>query len=223
MDLVIKTYEKLYTPPPSTKNDPVYYLNYTINTTVRDSAKGVNSQSTVEVIMNNKQAHLISNEMTIYEDDVQSFTIIPSWAIIYRGEPTLTRDKNERFKSLAMFQEDLFNTANVRNCTELQLDNTNADRQVVLEFDEENGKELGMSTLTFFLNTRSKTLQKMVTVHPASNDVKQVEYTINQISYDYETKVLDVPIVSLLFDKEQELLPKYRNYTLKDRRNPSGE
>ena len=98
------------------------YLNYSVNTTLRDGKQGPGSKSSVEVIMNNKQARIISKEISVYQDEFQSFTILPTRKTIYQGESTLNLDNNKRLNSLSMLQDAIFDVSIVKDCKDFDLE-----------------------------------------------------------------------------------------------------
>ena len=72
-----------------------------------------------------------------------------------------------------------------------------------MEFDSEGEKRLNMKILTFHLNTSAQTMDKIIIELPTPNEIERVEYIFKEINYDYKTDILDQPIRSELFNKDQ--------------------
>ncbi len=221
MDLVKQAYEKRNFPPQSDNQDHVYYLGYQIKTIFREKRQIPHHISDVKVFINQKQTHFISNEMSIYQDESSSFTVIPDRKVIYWGGSSMNMAKEIRLKNFSLLQDKLLDLAKVQECNDIRLENSKANKQVILLLEEEAQKSFPYDRVTFLIDTAEQYIHQVFLDYPEPNKISRIEVTFNEMSYNYQTHILDKPLISLFFNEKGELLPEYKDYQLIDQRKQS--
>ncbi len=219
LELVRNIYKKLNTHEQTLSIDKVYYLDYQVKTKMRDTIRYRDTVSHIEVYTNNKRAQMLSDEMSVYQDEIHCFTVLPSQKIINWNDSHMNLGKEMRIKSIASFQDKLFEVAEVDECNDIQEATVKANKQVVLVLDKESQRQFPYVSLTFQIDTEQQTIHKILIDYPEPHKIARIELTFNDIVYDYKTDKLDKPVISLIFNEKQELLPKYKDFKLIDRRS----
>lgn len=219
LEVIKQAYKKRNSPPSSSDQTQIYYLDYQITTILRDPTS--NHITDVKVFIDQKQVRFLSREMSIYQDESNSFTVIPDRKMIYWGDSSMNLAKEMRVKGVANLQNKLFDLVEVTQCKDVELPNSKADKQIALQLDDQAQKSFPYERVTFIIDTTELFIHKVILDYPKPSKIARIEITFNEMSYNYKTDILDEPLMSLFFDDKQELLPKYEGYRLIDHRRSS--
>ena len=127
-------------------------------------------------------------------------------------------EKEMRAQSLLSFQETLFEVAQVQQCEDVEMGGGSPGKKIVLVLDAEGRKRFPMYRLTFWIAPEADTLHKVLLEYPVPRKIDCIEITFNAIDYNYKTNALVTSILSLIFDQNGDLLPKYKAFKVIDRR-----
>jgi hypothetical protein len=210
-------YKKMNSIPETTDGKTIYYMNFNIKTTLRKQSLEP-SLSDVELMVGKNQMRYLSREMVIYEDEKNSFTVIPSRETIYWGDSNIGHNKNQREKRMTILQDTLFDLCSLEECRNVNQSKEGYDRIIVLKASSEAQKLFGMNKLTFFVNSITDQIKKISIEYPDNNQVSSVEMTYNSINYNYQKNNFSRPVKSFFMDDKQELLSAYKQYQLIDNR-----
>jgi hypothetical protein len=217
LDLVRRTYAHLSRPAADEK---AHRLRYSVHTVPRKPAGDAGSRSTVEVILNGHQVRLTSPELLSYQDKESSITILPVRKTVTIGPSTMDLHRDKRVQDLTLFQDKLFDSAVVESCVSLPTgDGEPARKRVVATIDEGARRRFPMRRLTYEVDESGDHVRRVLMEYPESHKLDRVEITFEAIDYDYETRELESPIRSAVFDDQGRLLPQYSGFKVVDRRS----
>lgn len=213
LSLVKECYRNLnYAPAENTNN--IYYLHYSANTVMRDSSKNNNSRTEAKMYLSNKKVRLLSNEMEVYQDEEDAFTVLPSKKTIYRSYPTLNFDKENRKKQLSMLQDTLLSMSEVSSCKVVK--ENKADKEVVLIPNAKAKQLFGVGKMVFYINSAEKNIEKVIINYLPPKEILSVTYAFHSVEYNYKTDILIKPVLPLFIDKSGQLIPEYKGYRFID-------
>jgi len=196
-------------------------VNYTVHTIMRDRVRYPDSLLPIEVFMNREQVRLLSQEISVYQDETDNLTVLPGCQVIFWDDSTLKWERGTRLKTLLMLPEAFFELARVRACREIQFKVGKAGKQVVLALPSEMRKPFPMQTLTFQINPAEQSLHQVLIEYLESHPTERIEISFHEINFDSQTDVLNEPVREAFFNEKQKLLPKYSGFRLIARRSRS--
>jgi hypothetical protein len=221
LDLVRHTYAQLRRPAADGR---VYRLHYTVHTVRRRQVGATESRSTVEVLLNRHQVRLTSPELVSYQDEESSITILPAREVVMIGPSSRDLQREKRLQNLTLFQDELFDAAVVESCVSVPASGEDpARKRVILGLDEDGRRRFPMRRITYEVDESGDRVRRVLMEYPQTHALDRVEITFHEIDYDYETRELDSPIRSAVFDGRGRLLEKYSDFEIVHRGVTGGD
>lgn len=201
------------------KEDRVAFVSYEVITTNRPQGPKEQEESrhsTVRTYAGQQQYRFISDDIEVYQDKDDLFTVIPMRKVIYRANAGIKTNGDERLRQMKQLQDTLFRNSDRVICTKLT--GSGADKLVTL-FPAKKWVELTqIASVDYYLNSEKKELQRQVIHYTNLKKLKSVEYIFREIDYDHRLVSLRQPVKSLFMDGNK-LRPAYAGYQLIDVRD----
>lgn len=202
------------------QNDQVAFVSYEVVTTSRPQGpkeQAESRRSMVRTYAGQQQYRFISDDIEVYQDQQESFTVIPARRTIYRSHSGVKGKGDERLRQMKQLQDTLFLHADHTSCTKLNTTG-GADKLVTL-FPAKKWTELTqIASVDYYLNSDKKTLVRQVIHYTNLKKLKSVEYIFREIDYNYKQVSLRQPVKSLFMDGGK-LRQRYAGYQLVDVRD----
>jgi hypothetical protein len=214
LQMVRRLYSKLNTSPEPGK---IYQIRYTTHARARRNGKPVDYTQSVRIVMSVRRMHMQSKDMEVYHDGNYAYTVIPANKRIYLTDSDLEGARESRMNMLATFQDSLFSMCSVVRCSDTH-EGGDGGKSVLLQLDARGRARYGINTLTVFIDPKQQTIRKLSVAYVAGRQLESVEITVDGVDRDYKTNEFNAPVHSMFLDAQQQLLPKYRGYTLVDNR-----
>lgn len=206
------------------QKDKVVFVSYEVVTTRRAQApKGreESQRSMVKTYASQQQYRFISEDIEVYQDQEESFTVIPSRKVVYRAYAGIRGNGDERRRKMLQLQDSLFRNCDHVVCTKMSEAGT-ADKLVSL-FPSKAWTDLTQITsVDYYLNSSKKELIRQVIHYTAFKKLKHVEYIFHEIDYDHKQVTLSRPVKSLFMDGNK-LRDTYKGYQLLDVRHEKNK
>ncbi len=219
LDLVRAAYHQMNSTEKYPGSDNIYFLNYDLSVFMRDSLKYPPQKTQIRILKKQLRSHMVSEELSVYQDSMDVFTIMDDRKTIYRDKPgSLQLINQARTAQAIMLQDTLLALGEVVECNNIDGRKKKADKQITLAFTEEDRKVLPYERLTFHIDSKNNYIHKILVRYPAAHQMARIEIVYKELNYNYKTTLLDKPVASLIFDSKGKLLPKYKKYTMVDNR-----
>lgn len=209
---------------PAAGKHNVFYMRYTMRTVTADSAKDGVISSNVEMLANGNNIEVKSADAILYQDGKDAFMVLPKRKLIMRSDADHKNMQSDRHRArLELLQDTVFSFCTVEKCGNL----ANGDKQVELVLNQKGKDLLGLGRILFVYSPVTKLFKKVrIQYAPYSRnlpgEVKWIEYSFQEISYDYKKKKPSAS-VEKLFMSGGKLVSAYAGYQLIDnryRKNP---
>lgn len=203
----------------NTENGYVY-MNFTMNTKLSETVKTKDQfiQSDIEYIVGKNKMHYLSNDMKVYCDEKDNFTILPSRKLIVWTNSLMESGQGTRMKSYQVLQDSMFLTSRLLSC-EVKSDNAKTyDKVIAIEPVNNSKKQYLYNKITFYINTSTNEIKKVVINYPPKSDYSSIEVIYNKVQYNYQSKELALTAKEWLFTSNGNLQDKYKTFKLIDER-----
>ncbi|MBI2968992.1 MAG: hypothetical protein HYY40_14415 [Bacteroidetes bacterium] len=212
---VRECYKKMNNPDAELKKNNLYYLNYTVLNTMRDTALLATSGGTFEVLLAPGFARLLSDQVEVYQDITDAFMIIPSRKIIYHTASALRKAQESMKKEMMIIQDTLFTLAAEESCREITLADGTCYKEVILVIRGMARQAFKIEKMTFQLSAEKQFIHKIVIQFTPEKEIAQTEVTFNALDYNYKKPVKNnTPVARHFLDGNGRLLARYTGYEL---------
>lgn len=196
------------------------YINYTQIT----NFKQVNvsdprlSKTNVEFIVGKNQMHYKSNEVSVYMDSIDNFTVVPMRKIVFWSNSLLEQKKKERVNGFNILQDSLFSVCKLINCRQEYNVEEGYNKVVEMEPFERAKKVFQYRKIVFYINTETKSIKKIYLEFLPKSDYTSIELIYNKIEKNYLKENLNSPVKKIFVSTNNKLKGEYKDYKLVDNR-----
>ena len=111
----------------------------------------------------------------------------------------------------------------VVECVPVTAKAEHADRRIVLELTDNGRRLFHVSRVTLYINSARQSIRRIIAEYTPESVNTSLDITFEAIEGDYHTSAFDTPVASLIVDSRNNLLPKFRGYSLVDTRSQSNQ
>ncbi len=202
----------------SQMSDKIFYLNYTINTTLKQSLGGATNRSKAEVIANKSMTCFKSKEMNVYEDKKKSVSIVSSRKLIFINDYIGDKSKSGYLKYFSFMKDSLFYYSSVSFCGEDKIASGEACNRIQIKVNDNKVKMFNVRTIDFYFNKTDSVFKQINIKYNEQNNFSFLEVIFNKLDYNHhDSSELNDPLTEI-FDSNNVLKPFYREYKLIDNR-----
>ena len=196
------------------------YMSYTQIThlTQKQSSDPEQSKTTVECIIGKNQVHYKSNEISVYLDSVDNFTVIPIRKVVFWSNSLLERGKQKRIKDFNILQDSLFFACQLLSCKTVSAAE-GYNKVVEMAPEAKALKAFPYKKITFYIHTETQTIKRVFLELLEPREYKSIEIIYHKLELNYKKEDMNVPVKQLLLAKDNKLKGNYVNYKLVDNRN----
>ena len=212
---VRRFYKKMGDPPPQGK---VYSMSYTVDVRAKRAGKSRNISSKVRLLLSRDRMHMMTDEMEVYQDARQVFTIIPASRALYIHEGAADSGRDMRKKMVGALQDSLFAGCTVTKCTNMKGSDGREKRRFVLQMHEKVRKVHAVSAVTIVADVKRESIDMVEYNFVPGMEQEWMKVEVSDVDYDYRADAFGMPLYSMFFDARGSLTPKYRAYTVMDNR-----
>ena len=205
---------------PEETNKGNVYMNYTQITHFKQKAISdpATSKTTVEFIVGGEQIHYKSNEIAVYIDSIDNFTVVPMRKIIFWSNSLLEHKKKERIKDFNILQDSLFAECTLIDCRKEYNVEEGYNKVVEMAPLEKATKIYQYKKLVFYINSETQTIKKIYLEFLPKFDYTSIELIYNKIELNYEKENLKTPVKKIFVSANNKLKADYKDYKLVDNR-----
>lgn len=196
------------------------YINYTQITNFKQvnvSDPGL-SKTNVEFIVGKNQMHYKSNEVSVYMDSIDNFTVVPMRKMIFWSSSLLEQGKKERVKGFNILQDSLFSVCKLINCRQEYNVEEGYNKVVEMEPFERAKKVFQYRKIVFYINTETKSIKKIYLEFLPKSDYTSIELIYNKIELNYLKENFNSPVKKIFVSANNKLKGEYKDYKLVDNR-----
>lgn len=196
------------------------YINYTQITNFKQvnvSDPGL-SKTNVEFIVGKNQMHYKSNEVSVYMDSIDNFTVVPIRKIVFWSNSLLEQKKKERVNGFNILQDSLFSVCKLINCRQEYNVEEGYNKVVEMEPFERAKKVFQYRKIVFYINTETKSIKKIYLEFLPKSDYTSIELIYNKIEKNYLKENLNSPVKKIFVSANNKLKGEYKDYKLVDNR-----
>lgn len=196
------------------------YINYTQITNFKQvnvSDPGL-SKTNVEFIVGKNQMHYKSNEVSVYMDSIDNFTVVPMRKIVFWSNSLLEQKKKERVNGFNILQDSLFSVCKLINCRQEYNVEEGYNKVVEMEPFERAKKVFQYRKIIFYINTETKSIKKIYLEFLPKSDYTSIELIYNKIEKNYLKGNLNSPVKKIFVSANNKLKGEYKDYKLVDNR-----
>jgi hypothetical protein len=199
--------------------DAVVYMNYTLVTKMREKDDNGKDEITshIEMMMSEEQSRYLSEQVNVYMDTKDNFTVIPIRKMIFWSNSLMDVDKEKRLKNYNLLNDSLFTVCKLIDCKTLAKETGGYNKIITLSPVERARNIFKYEKIIFYINSTKKEIKKISIECLPSLSYKAVELTYNKIDYDYKID-LSKPVRDLFISKNEQLNKNYIGYKLADNR-----
>ena len=204
----------------SVSKQGITHISFSVKTIMRPSEKVDQpiTNSEVEMFCSGNQSRYISKEISVFEDETNSFTVIPNRKEIYWGNSVRNLEKDKRERKLFILQDTLFDLCTIKECKKIAATSEGCDQLIVIGSNEKLKKIYDISTISFWYNSSSKQVKKILIAYPNSIPIISMEANFKIMDYNYQGNDLSTSVKKLFIKSGDQLIEKYKGYKLIDNR-----
>ncbi len=196
-------------------DDKVYFFEYVVTTVSRDK-NTPSSNMKVEMLTTKNYSEVRSEQMVSYQDDKNSFVVIPFKNLIYWGDSQLGLADSAVTSGLGGLQLKVLNMCMVKECKEVSGSEGKFNKEIVLNPNDEIKKRFGFNELKFLVNSRTSKLYKTQISYVPQSKLASLGIVYETIDFDYKKASINYPVTTKFLTADGKLLPKYKGYKLID-------
>ncbi|MES2286131.1 MAG: hypothetical protein V4547_10615 [Bacteroidota bacterium] len=196
------------------------YINYTQITHLKQvnvSDPGL-SKTNVEFIVGKNQMHYKSDEISVYMDSVDNFTVVPIRKIVFWSNSLLEKGKKERVNGFNILQDSLFSVCKLINCRQEYNVEEGYNKIVEMAPVERATKLFQYRKVVFYINTETQTIKKIYLEFLPKFEYTGIELIYNKIEKNYLKENLNSPVKKIFVSANNQLKGDYKDYKLVDNR-----
>lgn len=196
------------------------YLNYTQITHFKqvNASDPAVSKTNVEFIAGKNQMHYKSNEISVYIDSIDNFTVVPLRKMIFWSGSLLEREKKERVNGFNILQDSLFSVCTLINCRQEYNVEEGYNKIVEMAPVERATKVFQYRKVVFYINTETKTIKKIYLEFLPKFEYTGIELIYNKMELNYSKEDLNSPVKKIFVSANNKLKGDYKDYKLVDNR-----
>lgn len=225
MDELRRAYEKLQSAQQFPTSNTTFHVNYSVKVMSRDSLNDEAVQSTVEMWMQGNYMHLKSNEMEIYQDEKDVFSIFHQSNLIMRCDKGAAGGKSQKINRLSIFRDTLFALSEITNC-EVSGSGSSVQKTMEMTVGDKGREMYKIASVQFMLNMKTEAIQQVRINYtpaykspiPAMENVAYVEYTIHDLDFNSREKLKEERIAGQFMESSKKLNNKFQGYEFVDAR-----
>lgn len=196
------------------------YMHYTIITHYQPE-EGVPKESTrsdIEMLVSNRQMHYTSDDICVYTDGEDNFTVIPNRKVIYRANSLYGKDKQKSMSAYTMVQDSLFAVSEVISCKTIDNTKEGYNKVITMKPNKEGQKKYLYKDYTFYIDTDRQTIKKVeINLLPLPELIAdRIVIVYNKVQKNYPGEALNKPVKNLFFTSKGVLNQRYSSYQLED-------
>ncbi len=187
----------------------VYYVSYTVRAVSVDSSASL-PVSTVQMWINKNGLMIKSRDMEVYQDEADVFTLLPRQKLILRSQTLPASMARHEAKRFGMIQDTIFAVSKVLSCKQ-----NGALKTIVIEPSARAKERMNLDKLTFVINSAQGRIEKIrleyttAYIQQQANKVKVLEYTFNDLSFDYQGQKPAAQVKKKFVDHQNRLTAAY--------------
>jgi hypothetical protein len=198
-----------------------YKLEYQVVTKYQGENALEEYVSNAQVIVSGEKSFFKNDELSIYKDEHNSVTIKRGEKEIYLANAITTDWNKVRAESFSILNDSLLTKFQVVSCETSCPANKKESYidQITVTLPKEYRSFMGFDEITYWIN-RNKQQIVRCNVHYTNHvyGITSVDMKINQYDSDYRGSVYDGEALSKVFGTNEELLPVFNKYSIKDLR-----
>lgn len=193
-------------------------FRYVVRTTANWRGKSRVTVSNVELIATNSRLYMTSDQAEVAQDERTVVTVLPERRLIYIAGSNLEAFRKMRGNTMTAMRDSVLAASEVSECVALADGKGGADRRVTLQIRPSARRQLQLQSVTMYLNSTRRTIQRMVCVPTSDNAMTSVDVEFQTVEYDYPADRFLRPILEQFVDSSGRPLAKYKGYTVTDAR-----
>ncbi len=197
------------------------YMNYTQITHFKrkNLADPATSETNVEFIVGKNQIHYKRNEIAVYIDSIDNFTVIPIRKMVFWSNSLLEQGKKERVKGFNILQDSLFSVCNLISCKQQEYNAEEGyDKIIQMAPVERATKVFPYRRVVFYINTKTQSIKKLYLEFLPKFDYTSIELIYHKIELNYLKENLKTPVKKIFVSANNQLKGDYKDYKLVDNR-----
>lgn len=207
------------------KDNRVYFFDYEVNVQLANPQR-TESKSRVKVYLSKGHFEILSNQMSVYQDLKNSFTVLPLRKEIYWNESQFAKKDSSKAgapgdqSNLSFLNGQVFDHCKIISSSDIKGEHFN--KEIVLQPDENIRKLYKIEEVRFLIHTSKKTIKETLIKYAKGGQFDHVAITYYNIDYDYGKADLGGPVKSKIFKSNGDLQPQYSQYRVVDNRGKSN-
>lgn len=202
-----------------------FAMEYAVHTTFRndpDDGPQETDRVIASIYIAGSKSKFVSEEMELFKDDSVQVSVMKDEKKIIIMRPIGTQFKEVQKLTLTILQDSLITWLTVTNCETVCYDN---DPNSFVERIETKLRtpqlmnETGILKVLYWIDRKEWRISRIKVFyrdHPY--DVQEIDLTISKYDTDYRGEAFRGKAYNLVFSSRNELLPKYRGYSVVDYR-----
>lgn len=193
------------------------YLKYETDITVENKDKLENNKTLVELIFNQENSMLLTNNLMVFEDKKHTVSVKNDKKLIIINGFVGDRYKQEKLKHFEFLQDSMFQQLKTMECKNMIVDNQPYKR-VVLKATPYGMKSFNVKTMSFLLDEKHQMVKKMEVNYTKDYHLYAIKVNILHQDLNYQTNLVKKTALENVFDKNGKLHSKYVGYKIIDNR-----
>lgn len=201
------------------------YMNYTQITHFKQKQPSDPEQSKtiIECVIGKHQVHYKSNEISVYTDSIDNFTVLPIRKTVFWSSSLMEQGKEKRVKGFNLLQDSLFFVCRLISCRQQYNVEEGYNKVVEMEPEPRALKLFQYRKLVFYLNTETQSIKKVYIEFLPKSDYESIELIYNKLELNYQKENLKKPVKTLFVSADNKLKGSYKDYKLVDNRVAASE
>jgi hypothetical protein len=199
------------------KGEEVYFFQYQVKTTPRNTSFPVSSIK-VDMFAGKDFSILKSSEVDVYQDKINSFSLMPQKKMIYWGDSKLGKGLQGPV-DISSLKEKLFDSGKILSSLETGNKEKKYDKEILFEPGLSIRQKTGIESMKFLIDSKSKTIVSILLYYNSTIKIKSVQVDYLQMDFNYKHLSLSKNFKSKFLDNNGKLQSAYKGYQLVDVRN----
>ncbi len=203
----------------SSKTDGVVYSKYIISSTLNgnSTSNNISSKSEIESISFGNKSRVYSKEMIVLRDEKYTISILPQKKIVFWTNSIKSKVSLSTAQAqISKMQDSLLSIREKIVCEAVKGKKNSKVVHVYLKYAKGYAGQL--TKLSYYINTATKTLQKLTMNYTPESEFKKISYEFIAQNYNYKKVDMKTPVKQLVFTSNNTLLQKYAGFKLIDNR-----
>ena len=211
--LILEAHEKQNIREYPADNDIIYLFSFKVITKTREDDDAIESQSAIYIGKN--QMKMVTDEVEIYQDRQDAFTLMKSKSEIYHSTSQLFEDREKRMNQFHRIQDTLLKVSEVSECTSDKDNSDSIDLIIKLKPNEFGRKSFRTREIIYHINQENLQIKKVKYLHTPDNPIEYSEWFFIALDFNYrEQNLFSKPVKDLFLDDNGELREEFSAYDL---------